>query len=88
MSDTEETQAPIAKKVAPAPTPQRQAVVQSAEPFEVLIEAVNGHRTIRRVYADDESAAVAAVQAEVDESAELGTQVIDSAPAGQGLGTT
>jgi hypothetical protein len=60
---------------------------QRTEPFEVLIQAVNGHRTIRRVFAADEAAATAAVQAEVNESAELGTTVIDSAPSGQGLGS-
>jgi hypothetical protein len=84
---SEETQK-SSKGIAPTPALKQEAIAQSTEPFEVLIEAVNGHRTIRRVYANDESAAVAAVQSEVNESSELGTTVIDSAPAGQGLGST
>jgi hypothetical protein len=75
------------KGIAPSRRVRREATVQSNEPFEVLIQAHGGHQTIRRLYADDEAAAVAAVQAEIDASNELGTEVIDSAPAGQGLGS-
>jgi hypothetical protein len=53
------------------------------EPFEVLIEAPNGHRTIRRVDAADEAAAAQAVQQELDS----GVEVVGLARAGQGLGS-
>jgi len=85
MSEDNETTKAPSKSLAPGPP--KQATVVSGESFEVLIETVTGHRTIRRVSADSEEAAVQAVQREIDLSDELGTTVIDSAPSGQGLGS-
>jgi hypothetical protein len=65
----------------------KKATAGPDQQYEVLILAASGHRTIRRVYADDQAAAVAAVQSEVDASSELGTEVIDSALPGEGLGS-
>jgi hypothetical protein len=98
MSDDKETHARPSKSLAPGPLKQggdgvgthagSAVVAQRTDPYEVLIETDKGHRTIRRVYADDEAAARSAVQEEIDASDELGTEIIDSAPSGQGLGTT
>lgn len=52
--------------------------------FEVLVEAVNGHRTVYRVKASDGAAAKAAVAPTVD----AGSTVIDAAKPGMGIGSS
>lgn len=51
-------------------------------PFEVLTETANGHRTVHRLIATDQAAAVAEVEASLDP----GSEVLASAPVGEGLG--
>ena len=59
-----------------------EARAKRTEPYEVLIRAPNGHRTVRRVDAADEAAAV-----EVQQELDSGIEVIGSARAGQDLGS-
>ncbi|MFG2052678.1 hypothetical protein ACGFI9_01485 [Micromonospora sp. NPDC048930] len=54
---------------------------KQAQPYEVLVEAANGHRTVHRVQAADKAAAERAVT--VDD----GDKVLDAAPAGSGVGS-
>jgi hypothetical protein len=51
--------------------------------YEVLVEEANGHRAVHRLNADSQEAAVA----EVEQELAHGTEVIDFAPAGRGLGS-
>jgi hypothetical protein len=60
--------------------------VEKPEPtlYEVLTKTANGHRTVHRLYAVSQAAAVA----EIEKVLDPGAEVLVSAPAGSGLGST
>ena len=62
------------------------AHTKKSEPvlFEVMTKTPNGHRTVHRLWAVDKAAAVA----EVEKVLDPGSEVLVSAPAGEGLGST
>ena len=62
-----------ARKSAEAPLPQ----------FEILSEEPSGHQMVHRVTAPDKAAAVELVEKFLD----YGAAVVESAPAGRGLGS-